>query len=1453
MRYLVALSALMALSLVGDEIVGERPYEMEWAGRTADPWTCLVDFEEPGDWTVEATNTIASFERTREQQMYGSYVGKLTYRRDGTGVPSVVIRPPKPIPVPGDVATTFDMVGCWIYGNNWGWSVDKTTPQVQVTVLFQVPGGDEIGVRLVRVNWKEWFLPLVRLDESQAKALNVDGVAFNGFMVADGRNEQDRTLYFDSLTVHKEEFKPLTFKPRPRRGIPMFPGQGSGANTGSGKLPFPTRPETILPDSAGIGSTNSLALEGEACVFTYRGKDGVLTYRYEPKNGGWDDLTACWNGGTTFQPLFGGGALFPTEDWNNQVKGLAPDRHVHLGTRLKGGVVTTSWQCHLGDKSFEVTYTLSIKGKTLVIDTRSTGGELGAVGYGGVKGLPNQRSILIPYYNYSNGRPGVILSGDAESPLFVSGHTCWYLSNASAPWGRSQVDSSGIGYMNGGTVYYKKTDGKRNDCHDRFFVTVSPEFSEHLPNIPNPKSPWKHVTGKGQWRAHGAGNRERDMAYWRNIWRHGIRDVVVTDHETCWRDGGESFTFRTKPAPKKGGDQGLYDYSRFMQDELGFVYGPYNNFTDFAPVNEYWRTDLISRTRSNQLQGAWMRCYAPKPQYAVEYCAELSPINQSKFKFSTAYCDVHTSVTPWGRCDYDYRVPGAGTFAATFYAFGEIMLHQKAAWNGPVYSEGPHHCFYSGLTDGNYAQDQNYNFQENPWLVDFDLLKMHEQECNFGMGNMEMFYGRNGERSGVHNDLDRFLCATLAFGHPGFLVSSGGMRCTMRGYFMILELHKRYTQASVASIEYADADGKLHPTSRALANDAYKRSQLAIRYSDGTRLVVNGSKDLRMNVKFGGRDLDLPPHGYAGWTEDGKIEVISAERNGCRFDYAVTPEYVYIDGRDLFFQRFPEAAGIGSGVARKIDAKAYEFIPFKDSEIGWSLPIVRAIGLDEELGELGEAKLRRSRGLTYVMPMPSAMSYRLELGEVGGEDVPLRSSLDVVAPGERVIVEGKQRHEFTAPGNVRSGDRIWQEFEGKWIDFTVQDIVSVSPTLTQSSISFALRSSRPDVTDVTCEFGGKRQVAALSEGVETNVLYDLPGDLDEGMRSMELVLSCGVGRQSYTFGLLSEMKPVPYSLSPLSNWESRLCIRGESETSDFSGTGAYVSATTMPCGMVSKSGLFMHPPYKTGVGYTCSIHRFVVPEEGFPVFRGFVGKRDGGDLGDGIWFSVQVQSGDSSFETLAEVHVGKYEWKPIEADLSRWRGREIVMKLVSDVGPEDDSSADWACWGDLRLESRDPQLVHSLDTRNALYKVERPEDFVADLPLSVLGSAKRGWVCYEGQGFNSSPNSYESHGVLNGIQFGLLPASNGCDEVKNIWSPEIRKELTPEALKNVKRFNKFQVLNMAGDYFKLRRFRLVLELADGRTVSSLISTVCVTQPGDWAHAEGVLLPMSETITIPISF
>src|SRR5512147_1237278 len=96
----LAVLAARGAAAAEPERVGTRPYELDWAGRTEDAVPPLVDFEDLSGWRVECRDAAATFERTREEQIWGRHVGKLTYRATGPG-PEVRIVPPAPIPIPG--------------------------------------------------------------------------------------------------------------------------------------------------------------------------------------------------------------------------------------------------------------------------------------------------------------------------------------------------------------------------------------------------------------------------------------------------------------------------------------------------------------------------------------------------------------------------------------------------------------------------------------------------------------------------------------------------------------------------------------------------------------------------------------------------------------------------------------------------------------------------------------------------------------------------------------------------------------------------------------------------------------------------------------------------------------------------------------------------------------------------------------------------------------------------------------------------------------------------------------------------------------------------------------------------------------------------------------------------------------------------------------------------------
>jgi len=161
---------------------------------------------------------------------------------------------------------------------------------------------------------------------------------------------------------------------------------------------------------------------------------------------------------------------------------------------------------------------------------------------------------------------------------------------------------------------------------------------------------------------------EKEHERSRRLRAYGIEKLIQCNHEIAWRDNADSFTLRIHAAPKKGGDEALKKYVE-RQKSLGWRSGLYTNYTDFAPVNENWDENKVQLETNREWRRAWPRCYALKPSRAVEFDARYAPLIKKTYDSDSAYTDVHTAVAPWHYCDYDARVPGAGTFAATIYAY----------------------------------------------------------------------------------------------------------------------------------------------------------------------------------------------------------------------------------------------------------------------------------------------------------------------------------------------------------------------------------------------------------------------------------------------------------------------------------------------------------------------------------------------------------------------------------------------------------------------------------------------------------------------------------------------------------------------------------------------------------------------------------------------------------------
>jgi len=486
------------------------------------------------------------------------------------------------------------------------------------------------------------------------------------------------------------------------------------------------------------------------------------------------------------------------------------------------------------------------------------------------------------------------------------------------------------------------------------------------------------------------------------------------------------------------------------------------------------------------------------------------------------------------------------------------------------------------------------------------------------------------------------------------------------------------------------------PTAQALATGAFRRSQVYVKYSNGLELWVNGHTSESWEVSEVG--MTLPPNGWyaRGKFSEGDLIAYSALVEGHRADYVDSPTYLYANGRGTL-TRFPKAACDGQIVLLPQADGSYELIPVGSKVMAVSLDgrSARAVGLDEEnRKELGAAEVRWSRGLVHVVPQDGAFSYRL-VPEPAPQEA-LGCERESVVAGETVTIQGKDSQTWVIPPDSKPGDHIWYEGNGKWLDFRVIPLAGLELALKDKAWSLRVRSNLPAEQDFSLTLNQQTQQVRLQPGVWQEVVFPFVPLEKEQVVDLPVEVKSGSFRLVKTWGLRCERKLVEVVGFPAIQ-RTMQAFRQQDERSVDNATGAIVDRRTTRCGNVEKACIFMHPPYQGGVGYVAALLEPVqLPAEPAASLRCAVGKGDGSDPGDGILYQVFVIDAKGQATLLGEKTQREHAWADWELDLSPWRGQQITLKLVADVGPAGNSIGDWGCWADLKIESREPQWVHTI-------------------------------------------------------------------------------------------------------------------------------------------------------------
>ncbi|MCD6508424.1 hypothetical protein J7M22_17630 [Candidatus Poribacteria bacterium] len=640
----------------------------------------------------------------------------------------------------------------------------------------------------------------------------------------------------------------------------------------------------VLPSVHYPFQNGARKINGGKFELRYEGEDVILRYTIEPLAGLFPaNVEVRIDDGEIFY-VFGGGGI-TSEGGEVKVRDVKVDSFD--GKRLK-----LRYDLLCGGEPKTAFGMFRIRGKTLLFEFETKDGWVSSVNFGfPIAAL--RREIFVPY-------------------LFSA--KVYYLPRQTA-FVSVYIDFTGSegSYLEGGMVRYeRKTDGTRNPVHEVCLFTVSRELGEVLPNIPWNPSPYiDEIADRAVFDIWG-GHLARDAEWVRELGSYGISRAIMLKH--VWqRYGYDSHLPTTVPANKAlGGDEGARALSEACRGN-GWLFALHENYIDFYPDSHEWNPQDVALYPNGKMRKAWFnrgtgeQSYAYKSGAMVKYARLYSPEIHRRYRTTAAFYDVNSCAPPWLHLDCDSQVPFAAKLRDRMRGNIELFKFAHQAHHGPFFGEGNKHFWWAGLVDGVEAQVVRKEYA--PWLLDFDLLKIHPQMVNHGMGYWSRWQvDENARWNGLPapEKMDKYRAMELAFGHAAFIPTElwHSLDWVLKEYYLTRPIQARYASSKVKRILY-EVNGEMVPSSVALALNA-PLDRVYIEYKSGLRLWVNGRKEVWC---VEGRLL--PQFGFLALSDDHLEAWTALEPKEGRFavDYCLdgkgSPEpFIFVNGRG-----FPPLAG----------------------------------------------------------------------------------------------------------------------------------------------------------------------------------------------------------------------------------------------------------------------------------------------------------------------------------------------------------------------------------------------------------------------------------------------------------------------------------------------------------------------------------------------------------------
>ncbi|MBE6370175.1 MAG: hypothetical protein E7056_08470 [Lentisphaerae bacterium] len=832
-------------------------------------------------WSVRGVLKLSAFERVK---LWNDQTVRADVQKNG----SATLIPPAPLAIPDD----SDGLELWFYGPR------NSAPRVFITV------GDANNRRYKlklsgsgsRWDYRPWWgAGCVLLPKEAEKPLRVINIRFEGLNLNRYKND---FFCFDHLGAYKLTKPELL-------------------DIHKVDLPFPVTADGIMPIGMKAGAENKVSADNTGNVFSfeYSGSDGKLVYKYTPKSGTLSDLTCNFNG-KEFAVAQQGGIVAKY----NGVKFAANDPSIKaqlIKCKLENNKLFTQWRWSKNNADLEFALNFRIKGKSLEVEakTLTDGAEGLHFDAGFFKNVRNPRLFGLSYLHNRWDQPKLLVTDDFFASTFID----WYFSHASwitetdgyggLPRAEVYQDNSSVRVM-GGSTYTAMSNDRTNPLYERFYITVSADMHDCMPNIANPPSRFLEETGRMlcATRMHSV-QEERwqqdlplELDFWATLKAYGAGDWFVRFHEEQFRTPIENNRFcrSLDGARQIGGDETLKTLVKGMSQRVR-RYGTYNNPRIIHPYAPEFKYSEVAFFKDKGYLEGWDGCFRPKCTVTARLQADFVPKFKAKYGWNAEYLDELTNAPPWGDVDFDASTPGAGMFTTVFKCYGHAALQQKAMYDGPIWSEGCAAYFWAGLLDVDYATS-NEKKSDMP-LVDFKVMKL-KKLSNYTGAAWDILYSR---------DTDLQIATQIAYGSIGHIPGRIGKteptpmhgqiyklkpdhwQELLRSYFMMRQLQELYCGESAVDIRY-NINGKLMTTNEMLKGNHPNSGLIYVKYANGLEVWVNRSAKENWSVKVNGQNLTLPPNGHAAFMA-GKLLQYTALVNGHKADYSSGFLYTYFSGR----------------------------------------------------------------------------------------------------------------------------------------------------------------------------------------------------------------------------------------------------------------------------------------------------------------------------------------------------------------------------------------------------------------------------------------------------------------------------------------------------------------------------------------------------------------------------